>query len=109
MFYVGRDNSIKITRSDTAVLKVELTDINGKTYTMASGDKLKFTVKGSVIDTESLIQITVTGSNIININSSHTQNLNFGIYKYDIELNTSTGKVFTVIPCNNFEICEEVG
>lgn len=109
MFFVGRDNSIKITRSDTAVLEIELTDQNDNTYTMSNTDKLKFTVKGSVKDTDPLIQITATGSNVINITSSHTKNLNFGIYKYDVELNTSDGKVYTVIPCNNFEICAEVG
>lgn len=109
MFCVGRDNSIKITRSDTATLQVDLFDIDNKPYTMNSRDSLKFTVKGSVIETDPLFQITTTGSNIININSSHTSDLNFGIYKYDIELNTSTGKIYTVIPCSNFEICEEVG
>lgn len=108
MLYID-DKIIKLTRGDTARLTVPIINLaNNGEYTMESGDILYFTVKKTAKDTDFLFQKSVTGSNSIHIKPEDTADLSFGKYKYDVQLTTATGDVYTVIEPSTFEVMEEI-
>lgn len=108
MLYID-DKIIKLTRGDTARLTVPIINLaNNGEYTMESGDILYFTVKKTAKDTDFLFQKSVTGSNSIHIRPEDTADLSFGKYKYDVQLTTATGDVYTVIEPSTFEVMEEI-
>lgn len=108
MLYID-DKTIKLTRGDTARLTVPIINLaNNGEYTMESGDILYFTVKKTAKDSDFLFQKSVTGSNSIHIRPEDTADLSFGKYKYDVQLTTATGDVYTVIEPSTFEVMEEI-
>ena len=108
MLYID-DKTIKLTRGDTSRLTVPITNLaNNGEYTMESGDILYFTVKKTAKDSDFLFQKSVTGSNSIHIKPEDTADLSFGKYKYDVQLTTATGDVYTVIEPSTFEVMEEI-
>lgn len=108
MLYID-DKTIKLTRGDTARLTVPIINLaNNGEYTMESGDILYFTVKKTAKDSDFLFQKSVTGSNSIHIRPEDTAALSFGKYKYDVQLTTATGDVYTVIEPSTFEVMEEI-
>lgn len=107
MLYIS-NNTIKLTRGDTAYLTIPIKDANGEDYIMASNDSLTLSVKKRVTDTEYAFQKTIIGDNIFHILPEDTKGLKFGAYKYDIQLLTEDGDVYTIIPVSSFEILEEV-
>lgn len=108
MLYID-DKTIKLTRGDTARLTVPIVNLaNNGEYTMESGDILYFTVKKTAKDSDFLFQKSVTGSNSIHISPEDTADLSFGKYKYDVQLTTATGDVYTVIEPSTFEVMEEI-
>ena len=108
MLYID-DKNIKLTRGDTARLTVPIINLaNNGEYTMESGDILYFTVKKTAKDSDFLFQKSVTGSNSIHIRPEDTATLSFGKYKYDVQLTTATGDVYTVIEPSTFEVMEEI-
>lgn len=108
MLYID-DKTIKLTRGDTARLTVPIVNLaNNGEYTMESGDILYFTVKKTAKDSDFLFQKSATGSNSIHIRPEDTADLSFGKYKYDVQLTTATGDVYTVIEPSTFEVMEEI-
>lgn len=109
MLYILEDNTIRLTRGDTAAITVTiLDDISGKEYELKFTDTLKLSVKKTVKDEEYCFQKEVTGSNNIVIEPDDTSALAFGKYKYDVELKLDTGAVSTIIEPSTFEILPEV-
>ena len=109
MLYIKDDGTIRLTRGDTARLAIPITNLaNNGEYTMQSGDVLFFTVKKSAKDTDFLFQKEAPGANAIHIKPEDTANLSFGKYKYDVQLTTASGDVYTVIEPSVFEVMEEI-
>ncbi len=109
MLYISPEGYIKLTRGDTARLTVDISnDLSGDSYEIAPEDTLTLSVKKSIRDEETCLQKTVTGSNTIYIQPNDTKHLAFGKYKYDVQLTTAGGDVFTVIEPSDFEIMQEV-
>lgn len=109
MLYVHDDNSIQLTRGDTARILVPIVnDATNASYEMDDSDKLTLTIKKRPRDSECLLQKVITGSNHFHILPSDTSNLQFGKYYYDIELTTAVGDVYTVIEPATFELLKEV-
>lgn len=106
MLYI-EGNTIRLTRGDTAYLQIPLTTTDG-IYELASEDTLTLSVKKSTRDMDYYFQKVLTGSDIFHIEPSDTAELAFGKYVYDVQLNTSNGDVFTVIPPSTFEVLAEV-
>lgn len=90
-----KDNIIKLTKGDSAVIRVEIVFENGDPYVMGTGDVLRFTVRKK--PTSDILLQVESSTNIINIPHSQTQNLEPGSCCYDIELTTASGEVFTVV------------
>lgn len=101
-----------MTRGDSAVIQVDLTDPQGQPYEMQEADTLTMTVRRSVAS-DLLIQKVVTGTNEIRLEQQDTKELDFGRYVYDIQLDTADGDTFTVIgvestSARNFVLTPEV-
>lgn len=110
MLYVNeKDNSIKLTRGDTARIQVPIvSDTTNSPYELDESDKLVLTIKQKETDSLALVQKIITGSNSFHILPSDTKGIPFGKYVYDIELTTSAGDVYTVIEPATFELLKEV-
>lgn len=108
MLIIDSHNCIKMTRGDSACIDVDLINEDEEKYIMCLGDILKFTVKNNVRSKEFVIQKKYESNQIV-LSPEDTSELNYGNYVFDIELITSSGDVYTVVPMSTFKICEEVG
>ena len=109
MLYIGNDGVVRLTRGDTARLSVSaINEVTNEPYIFEDGDTLTLTIKKSTKDTTPLVQKTITGSNIFSIDPADTSSLSFGNYKYDVELTTYGGDVYTIIEPTTFELLQEV-
>lgn len=106
MLYI-EGTTVKLTRGDTAYLHIPMNTTDGS-YEMDQTDTLTFSVKRNTRDEEYIFQKKAVGSNVIHIQPSDTTGLVFGKYIYDIQLDTASGDVFTVVPPSTFEILAEV-
>ena len=107
MFQILKENKIILTRGDTAVLNVDITDPDGNAYEMLEGDTLTLTVKENT-RTKAIILQVKSVSTVLRIESSDTDGKGYGVYYYDVQLKCSTGDIHTVIPKSEFVIGEEV-
>lgn len=102
-----KGTSIELTRGDTAVFDLALTDADGIEYTIHPGDVIVFSLKASTASNRYLLQKEFTDSTM-KIDPSDTSALSCGTYIYDIQLTNREGDVFTVVEPSKFAIKEEV-
>ena len=107
MFNVSNTN-ISITRGDSATLCVELKDQTRQPYELQEGDELLLTVKVDANQSEHVLQLPADQAGTFTFLPESTAGLSFRTYKYDIQLTTSAGEVYTVIPVSAFTVMEEV-
>ena len=100
-------NMVMLTRGDTATLLVSLQNPDGSEYIMQDGDVLKLAIKKKVCDAEPLIEKETDGTQF-DFAPSDTEGLPFGDYKYDVQLTTAGGDVYTVMTVSTFRIMEEI-
>lgn len=110
MLTVDKDNTIHLTRGDTAriFLGTVVNEVTGKEFDLSADDTVTLTVKKTVYDTTPVVQITVPSGAAIHIKPEDTKELPFGKYLYDTQITTADGDVYTVIPPTTFEILKEV-
>lgn len=100
------DGTISLTRGDTAYLNLDLTN-NGEPYEL-SDYQVDLTVREGYEPTDKvLFRKTVINSTQIVIEPADTNELAYGRYKYDIQITTDIGEIFTVV-VGAFKITEEV-
>lgn len=91
-------NTIEMTRGDTFIATVGITDSSGEAYTPAEGDAIRFALKKDYKGKNPLITKTIpNGSLVLQLNPADTKALCFGNYVYDIELTHENGVVDTFI------------
>ena len=100
------NNIIKMTKGDSAMFNVAITYADGTPYELKSGDTLKMTVRRTIGSEVLLESESTTGT--ITLTHEMTSNLIPGQCVYDIELKTSTGEVYTVIPESTLTLMQEV-
>lgn len=100
-------STIMLTRGDTATIIVGLTTEDGSAYTMQEGDALTFAAKKLVCCADTIIT-KASEDGVFEFAPEDTEGLEFGDYKYDIQLTTSDGDVYTVIPVSTLRIMEEI-
>lgn len=109
MLYIGSDGSVRLTRGDTARISVTVTnEVTGEPYVISDTDTVTMTIKKNYKDTEHFVQKILHGSSMFKLEHSDTENLPFGKYIFDIQLETSDGDVYTVIEPTTFELTKEV-
>lgn len=106
--YSVSGNNISLTRGDTLLLTIDLTNSDGTPYEAANGDVLRFAMKRKIKDEECLIYKEIpTDTFLLELQPSDTKELSFGKYVYDIELTTAVGRVTTIV-IGNLNLTEEV-
>lgn len=100
-------NTIRLTRGDTGVFSLDIKNAQGQSYDY-SQDTVLFTVKPNVYAKDPLIQKQVVYGENITISPADTENLPYGTYVYDIQLETAGGIVDTIITPSKFIVMEEV-
>lgn len=100
------NNKIYLTKGDNAELSIKVYDRDGKEYRVSEEDTLTLTVKKTATSAVCIQKAAVDG--VFSFTPSDTGSLALGLYLYDIQLLTRTGKVYTVVPASIFEIGVEI-
>lgn len=100
-------NKIFLTRGDSAIFTLSITENDGNEYTPQDGDEITFTVKANTETRDILIQKDAS-SGKIEIQPEDTENLEYGSYVYDVQLKKADGYVDTIITPHEFKLEEEV-
>lgn len=109
MLSVDQYMNICLTRGDTARLTISIVNDNTDgEYEIQPDDVLVMTVKRKTTDHDICFQKIVNGDSLIHIKPEDTSELDFGKYKYDVELRTASGDVYTVIEPSTFCLLQEV-
>lgn len=112
-----KGNTIEMTRGDTLIVTVGITDENGQEYTPDANDSIRFALKHAEMtlgrkgykDADPLITKTIPNDSLVlQLNPADTKGLDFGEYVYDIELTHAGGAVDTFIANTRFIIAPEV-
>lgn len=104
-------SKLTLTRGDTQTFSFIRKDSDGNPITIKA-DALYFTVKNNYVTTDVLIQKTIDdctftdGKYTFVIEPEDTDNLNYGLYVYDLEVKQEDYK--KTISKGTFEITEEV-
>lgn len=108
MFKINnKTNKITLTKGDNAELQVNVYDADGNERGIYDDDTVVITVRKTA-DT-SAVALTKTALNgVIAFVPDDTKSLATGQYRYDIQLTTFGGKIYTIIPDACFEIGVEV-
>lgn len=103
--------NIFLTRGDTFRALITIKDTSGHDYTPSATDRIRFKVKKNYFDpdSETIINKSINvNTMILQLNPADTSGIDFGIYKYDIQLTTAAGLVDTIIPRGELHILEEL-
>ena len=90
-------NNIVMTRGDTGVINLNLTDSSGSPYVFNEGDILSLSVKKALKDDDYILHKESTRPRIF-LSHEETNDLAPGNYFYDLELKTALGQVQTFGP-----------
>lgn len=101
------NNSISLTRGDTATFRLQIKNQDGTDYEIADDDQVLFTIKKATNTEEIIVQKSAINNRIV-IMPEETSNLSYGTYYYDVELRRPDGFVATVIPPHALKLTEEV-
>ena len=110
MIKIDSDNNIWLTRGDTGLFTISLTDKQGEPYVPAEGSSLRFALakKHGADDDDVLVRRQIPIETMqLEILPEDTKSLKFSEYKYDIELTDENARVSTVVLAA-FHVTEEV-
>ena len=106
MSYSVQGTTITLTRGDTFMALISITQSDGAQYLPVEGDSIRFAMKRSYEEEEPLLvkDIPIDTMKLI-LEPGDTKTLMFGKYVYDIQV---TGEVDTFITKGSMKITEEV-
>lgn len=108
-FHINEFNDIYLTRGDSLRLDVSVSrQVDGSKYVIADGDVLLLTVKKNSKKAEIIFQVEANEYRQFVITPSMTSSIEYGEYKYDVQLTTELGEVYTIIPPAKFMVGEEI-
>ena len=100
-------SDISLTRGDTAKFDLTITNFDGQVYERQQGDRLVFTIKKSYNSEYEYIQKEIDGLSFV-MSSKDTQEMDYGNYWYDVQLETVDKGVYTVLGPARFIVRKEV-
>ena len=101
--------TIEMTRGDTFIATLTLTQADGTEYTPDANDEIRFAMKQRYSDSASKIYKVISNDDLtLTIDPADTKNLKFGTYVYDIQITYADGRVDTFIDRAKFVLTEEV-
>lgn len=109
MSYNVSGTTITLTRGDTFMALITITDSENNPYMPVEGDTIRFAMKATYADEEPLLvkDIPIDTMKLV-LEPEDTKHLAFGKYVYDIQLTKATGEVDTFITKAKINITEEV-
>ncbi len=104
-----RNNDIYITKGDTLICILEITQADGTPYVAKPGDEIRFALKARWTDKSVAISKLIPHDTmILRLESEETKTLcPAQIYRYDIQVTMQDGTVDTIIS-GGFHVTEEV-
>lgn len=106
MFCITPTNKIILTRGDNAEIDVRLYNKEGSEDEILPSDHIILTLKKVL--SEPAVLVKTAELNSIFIEPADTAQLAPGLFYYDIQL-VRDDEVQTILPCNTFELLQEVG
>lgn len=103
--YNEEDGTIKLTRGDTAYLDISVTDDDGKEFPLSNQTEICMTVREDALS-PIIFQIPAKDGSI-KINPENTAELEFGTYRYDVQVILENADVYTYGPYK-FKVLQEV-
>ena len=105
--------TITLTRGDTFLATVSMTDAQGEAYIPGEGDEVRFKCSKSYpsehgTDTPLIEKVLDNSTLLLELDPEDTDGLRFGEYVYDVQLTTAAGVVDTFIPKGRLIIAEEL-
>ena len=97
MSYSIKGKRINMTRGDTLVAEVGISNPDGTPYELQSGDSVRFKMT-DVPGGASLIVKDITSDMVLRLDPDDTNCLPFGSYFFDVEMTYADGTVDTFIP-----------
>ena len=103
MIYISVEDGrqvVNLTKSDDAVLTLDVIQADGSAYELAADEYIYFTVRELPVSTSPVLfeARSVNGSNLIPFAHSATSELTPGFYSAEAQLMTSDGQRVTVWP-----------
>lgn len=99
---------ISMTRGDSLIISFELMQ-DGEAYIPQDGDVIRFALKEKISDESVLVEKIIPNDTMtLTLAPEDTKNLNFGEYRYDVQITYADGFVYTFITDSPFEITNEV-
>lgn len=89
MLKVDEKNQVFLTRGDSAVLELSLTDGEGNPYDF-SNDTVKFGLKRTAFESACVLEKTFDEEGKIKFSPEDTESLEFGDYVYDVQVEHTT-------------------
>ena len=110
MLTVDKDNTIHLTRGDTARFAIGsiVNTVTKTNYTPSAEDTVTMTIKKRVLQADPFVQIIVPGGEVLHIKPEDTKEMAFGKYVYDVQLTMADGDVYTIVPPTTFDLLKEV-
>ena len=103
MFNVS-NNNISLTRGDTVILNLDI-----QNYELQDSDDVVLTVKKNVNTPTIILQKKLDFENMrFVIKPDDTSKIPYGTYKYDVQITTSEGNVYTIITPHDFILDGEI-
>lgn len=104
--------NLSMIRGDTEAITVSCTDQDNIKIPFVPGDTVYFTVKLNTGTATKLISKVITvfteGNAVIDIEPEDTKDLQYKVYKYDIQLVSQLGRVTTLVAPALFSIEPEI-
>lgn len=99
--------NISLTRGDTGIFEVTVTDPNGSPYVSQQGDSMRFAM-AKKYGGEVLVNKNIPiDTKVLQLDPEDTKDLPFAKYVYDIQYTDSEGHVSTIISAT-IELTKEV-
>ena len=110
MLTVDKDNTIHLTRGDTARCAIGqvVNTVTNTNYTPSAEDTVTMTIKKTVLQADPCVHLIVPGGEVLHIKPEDTKEMAFGKYVYDVQLTTEDGDVYTIVPPTTFDLLKEV-
>ena len=109
MSYSVSGTTITLTRGDSFMADISITDQDGNPYIPVEGDAIRFAMKASYKDGQPLLVKNIPIDTMkLTLDPLDTKELDFGKYVYDLELTKANGAVDTFITKAVIRITEEV-
>lgn len=102
-----KGNQIFLTRGDSLFIKLSLEKEDGSDYIPSDSDKIYFRLKKYATSTDILIEKQIINM-ILELTPDDTKKLDFGTYRYEIELVTGDDRHYTIIADEPFAIEKEL-